>query len=175
MGYNENFGNYMATSLTTVPTTARLRIGLAHSSEEGPDERDDVDFDAYIVRLTDEDGDVISEGDDVATVASSYGTSRLVFGNYTGSLTYSGAPEFSNVRINDGGDIRASIQAGGPTPVSRTDVTPNTTWTPTTPVLVTGGVTSGFSNVWPQENLHWKLVLPVQTLLRHRLTQLVVS
>ena len=30
--------------------------------------------------------------------------------------------------------------------------TPAITWTPTTPVLVTGGVTTGFSNVWPQDN-----------------------
>ena len=62
----------MTPSLKTTPSTARLRIGLAHSSEETSDERDDVDFDAYIIRIVDEDGDVVSEGDDVATIQSSY-------------------------------------------------------------------------------------------------------
>ncbi|MCE2467260.1 MAG: hypothetical protein J4G06_04485, partial [Caldilineaceae bacterium] len=38
------------------------------------DARDDVDFEAYIIRITDEDGDVVDEGGDVATVESSYGT-----------------------------------------------------------------------------------------------------
>lgn len=152
VGYNENFGNYMASGLTTIPSTPRLRIGLAHSSEETSGERDDVDFDAYIVRLTDEDGDVIPEGDDVSTEESSYGTSRLIFGTYDQPLTGSDAPKFSNVRINDGGDFEASIQAGGPTPVTDAGATPAQTWTPTTPVLVTGGVTTGLSNVWPQDN-----------------------
>ena len=76
VGYNENFGNYKsdASGLITTPTTARLRIGLAHSSEETSGERDDVDFDAYVIRITDEDGDTVSEGDDVTTIPSSYGT-----------------------------------------------------------------------------------------------------
>ena len=78
IGYNENFGNYKTESgdsdLITSPSTARLRIGLAHASGETPSQRDDVDFDAYIIRIGDADGDVISEGVDVATVASSYGT-----------------------------------------------------------------------------------------------------
>ena len=36
IGYNENFGNYKegSFSITTSPSTARLRIGLAHSSNE---------------------------------------------------------------------------------------------------------------------------------------------
>ena len=75
IGYNENFGNYKSSDsdLITTPATARLRIGLAHSADETDGERDDVDFDAYIIRIVDGDGDVVNEGDDVATVKSSYG------------------------------------------------------------------------------------------------------
>ena len=73
VGYNENFGNYKAASgLTTTPTTPRLRIGLAHSANETDGERDDVDFEAYIIRIMDGDGDEV--GNDSATFASSYGT-----------------------------------------------------------------------------------------------------
>ena len=73
VGYNENFANYKAASgLTTTPTTPRLRIGLAHSANETDGERDDVDFDAYIIRIMDEDGDEV--GNDSSTFASSYGT-----------------------------------------------------------------------------------------------------
>jgi len=160
VGYNENFGNYMATGLTTMPKNARLRVGLAHSSEETSGERDDVDFDAYVVRLTDEDGDVISEGDDVATVESKYGTRRLVIGTIDQPLadrTGYTAPVFSNVRINDDGEIRASMQAGGPVPASDAGdppTTPAATWAATTPVLVSPDTTNtgGFSNVWPMDN-----------------------
>ncbi len=82
VGYNENFGNYKSddSSLTTSPSTARLRIGLAHSSEEEPSDRSDVDFNAYVIRIVGEDGDVVSEGDDVTTVASSYKSDRAAFG-----------------------------------------------------------------------------------------------
>ncbi|MYC63328.1 MAG: hypothetical protein F4X16_10950 [Caldilineaceae bacterium SB0661_bin_34] len=78
VGYNENFGNYKSddSDMVTTPSTARLRIGLAHSSNETDVEREDVEFDAYIIRIEDEDGDVVSEGDDVATVASSYKSDR---------------------------------------------------------------------------------------------------
>ena len=125
VGYNENFGNYKANtySFSTNPDTARLRIGLAnteldsdgnrYASDKGP--YDDVDFDAYIVRITDEDGDVVPEGDDIATRASDYGANRLIFGTFdTAPTTDTGV--FSNVRINDGGEIRASVQDGGPVP-----------------------------------------------------------
>ena len=64
---------------THSPTTQRLRIGLAHSSEEKSGERDDVDFDAYIIRITDADGDVVDEGDDVKTVPNNYGTARTFY------------------------------------------------------------------------------------------------
>ena len=78
IGYNENFANYVGNdALDTSPVTARLRIGLAHSSNETDDERDDVDFDAYVIRIMDEDGDVVSEGDDVTTVASNYGNDSV--------------------------------------------------------------------------------------------------
>ena len=74
LGYNENFGNYKSDRLTTTPRTPRLRIGLAHSINEDDDAREDVDFDAYKIRITGEDGDVVDEGDDVATIATtSYG------------------------------------------------------------------------------------------------------
>lgn len=117
VGYNENFGDYKAeTGLMTMPSTARLRIGLAHSSEEDGDARDDVDFDAYIVRITDENGDVVPEGDDVATMASDYGTNRLVFGIIAPDTALAAGEMFSNVRINDSGDIRVSLQGGGPAP-----------------------------------------------------------
>ena len=73
IGYNENFGNYKSdnSGVVTAPATARLRIGLAHSTEEDDDARKEVDFDAYEIRITDEDGDAM---DDVATIESSYGT-----------------------------------------------------------------------------------------------------
>ena len=76
IGYNENFANYTAgtASYTHSPSTQRLRIGLAHSDEENDDERGDVDFDAYIIRIADSDGDVVDEGDDVKTVPNNYGT-----------------------------------------------------------------------------------------------------
>ncbi len=109
VGYNENFGNYKSSSsdLMTSPSTPRLRIGLVHGGEDA-DARDDVDFDAYIVRITDEGGDVVPEGDDVATVASAYGDGKLVAGEHTtGDLIGS---ELNNVRINDGGDIQVAMQ-----------------------------------------------------------------
>ena len=93
----------------TMPSTPRLRIGLAHSAYETDDDRDDVEFDAYIVRITDEDGDTIPEGDDVATMASNYGTKRLVFGIIdTGTDLVAG--KFSNVRISEDGEFRAARQ-----------------------------------------------------------------
>ena len=150
VGYNENFGNYMATGLTTVPSTPRLRIGLAHGGED-TDARDDVDFDSYILRISDEDGDVVSEGDDIATVDSDYGTRRFIYGLYSASLEDANDPKFSNVRISDDGFL-ASVQGSGPALAADATVTPAITWGPTTPILVTGGVTTGLSNFWPQEN-----------------------
>ena len=121
VGYNENFGNYKADTYTfaTTPTTPRLRIGLAnteldadgnrYASDKGP--YDEVDFDAYILRIVDESGNVVPEGDDVPTRASGYDT-RLVFGTIgdtEGGENSSGISAFSNVRINDGGAIQPSV------------------------------------------------------------------
>ena len=82
VGYNENFGNYKSNDpkLATTPSTARLRIGLANTELDAEGNRyksnagpyDEVDFNAYIIRIVDEDGDVVSEGDDVATMESNY-------------------------------------------------------------------------------------------------------
>ncbi|MCY3657434.1 MAG: hypothetical protein OXG36_00240, partial [Caldilineaceae bacterium] len=78
IGYNENFGNYRSggdwpfNTFTTKPETPRLRIGLAHGGEDD-DAREDVKFDTYLLRLIDEDGDIVAEGDDVPTMASDYG------------------------------------------------------------------------------------------------------
>lgn len=114
VGYNENFGNYQMAGLTTRPGTARLRIGLAHSDQETGDDRGDVDFDAYIMRISDEDGDVIPEGDDVATIVSNYGnyaaTEEPVTRLYLATAT-SFTNKISNVRINDDGTVQASIHA----------------------------------------------------------------
>jgi hypothetical protein len=75
VGYNENFANYRRGTAvyTHKPLTSRLRIGLAHSANETDGERGDVDFDAYIIRIVDGDGDVVPEGNDMATVQTDYG------------------------------------------------------------------------------------------------------
>ncbi len=75
VGYNENFANYRKGTAvyTHKPLTPRLRIGLAHSANETDGEREDVDFDAYIIRIVDADGDVVPEADDMATVKTDYG------------------------------------------------------------------------------------------------------
>ncbi len=129
VGYNENFGNYKERTggFVTSPTTARLRIGLAnteldadgnrYASDKGP--YDKVDFDAYVLRITDEDGDVVSEGDDVATLASKYDTNKLVIGTLGTADTAAPAAnlgtKFSNVRLDDG--PQAPIHdATGPNP-----------------------------------------------------------
>ena len=74
LGYNENFANYRAGTAVYNhrPSTPRFRIGLAHGGEDD-DARDNVKFDTYLLRLVDEDGDVIPEGDDVPMTMSSYG------------------------------------------------------------------------------------------------------
>ena len=75
VGHNQNFGNYRSTDadFVTTPATPRLRIGQGHSRRETDDERKDVDFDVYRIRIVDEDGDAVPAADDVATVASSSG------------------------------------------------------------------------------------------------------
>ena len=117
VGYNEHFGNYKrhpdGTAFATRPTTPRFRLGLAHAAREDDDAREAVDFDAYIVRITDEDGDVVPEGHDMTTVTSQgpAGRDRFYFGiTSEPALVDATTPLFSNVRINDGGTIRAAIQ-----------------------------------------------------------------
>ncbi|MYD91811.1 MAG: hypothetical protein F4Y08_16010 [Caldilineaceae bacterium SB0662_bin_9] len=131
VGYNENFGNYKATGLNTYPRTPRLRIGLAHGGgdDEDDDAREAVDFEAYRLRITDGSGDVVPEGNDVATVVSwdAYRASYrdrfnlatapptvffLQVGTSTASLV-DNEQMFSNVRINDGGKIQAALHAPG--------------------------------------------------------------
>ena len=128
VGYNENFTNYRAVageSIVTIPATERLRIGLAHGGEDAA-VRDDVDFDAYRIRITDGDGDVVPEGDDVATVAAAdvdrtrgsstfkYNLTQIIVGRIV--ATEVDQTPFSNVRINDNGRIQAAIHDGGPRP-----------------------------------------------------------
>ncbi|MYD91773.1 MAG: hypothetical protein F4Y08_15810 [Caldilineaceae bacterium SB0662_bin_9] len=113
VGYNEAFGNYKAESgLLTRPQAARLRIGLAHG-EEDDRKRNNVDFDTYIIRITDEDGDVVPEGNDVAAMASNYGTKRLVTWCIIKDLS-DNTDKFTNVRVNDGGVITGSMYATSP-------------------------------------------------------------
>ena len=134
VGYNERFGNYRADGLLTRPRTARLRIGLANTetdadgrpykSDAGP--YDDADFEAYIMRITDEGSDVVPGGDDVATVASeaSYQTALTVGKTIPGSSASNFADDdrvLSNVRINDGGKIFVAMQN-----LSSLPFTPNT-------------------------------------------------
>ena len=129
VGYNENFTNYRAVageSFVTLPATERLRIGLRHGGEDD-DAREAVDFDAYRLRITDSDGDVVPEGDDVATVAAAdvgrtqsgftfpYSQLHLIVGRIISPDT---TTRFSTVRINDNGEILAPIHDGGPRPPS---------------------------------------------------------
>ena len=75
IGYGQNFTNYRkgTAEAKSSPETPRLRIGLAHADEIDSDALDNVDFDSYLIRIVDSDGDVVSEGDDVPTTATDYG------------------------------------------------------------------------------------------------------
>ena len=113
VGYNEAFGNYKAESgLLTRPQAARLRIGLAHGGEDDR-KRNNENFNTYILRITDENGDVVPEGNDVAAVASNYGTKRLVTWCIVKDLS-DNTDKFANVRVNDGGAITGSMYATPP-------------------------------------------------------------
>ena len=124
VGYNENFGNYRANGLLTSPKTARFRIGLAHSDKETDDQRMDVNFDAYIIRIEDEGGDRVFPHD-AATVASPYGARKLVAGATSNALADNTKP-FSNVRINDDGKIFIAMQnaADADVPFTKGTITP---------------------------------------------------
>ena len=93
----------------TRPHAARLKIGLAHG-EEDDRKRNNVDFDTYIIRITDEDGDVVPEGNNVAAMASNYGTKRLVTWHIIKDPS-NNTDKFANVRINNGGAITGSMYA----------------------------------------------------------------
>ena len=144
LGYNENFGNYKEDtySFNTRPDTARLNIGLAHSANESDDERDDVDFEAYVLRITDEDGDVVSEGDDVTSKPTSYGTTnRLVFGTLGDAAngTATASVKFQNVRLDDG--AQAAVFDGGTQPTGlAADGTTATAFTASTIAPATSGL-----------------------------------
>lgn len=113
VGYNEAFGNYRAASgLLTRPHTPRLRIGLAHGGEDD-EKRRTVEFDHYVIRITDEDGDVVPEGHDVATLRSDYGNKRLVTWCIMQSLA-DNTDVFSNLRVVNDGDILPSMFAASP-------------------------------------------------------------
>ena len=130
IGYNENFGNYKSSDndLVTSPATARLRIGLAHSAEEDNDDRDTVDFDAYIIRIVGEDGDVIDEGNDVATMESSYKSDRT-------ALSFN----------HDANGETAALSLTAPTALFLDDVTQDPTFNPgTSPAKGTIG-TGGYA------------------------------
>ncbi len=130
VGYNEQFANYRANGLRSVPGTPRLRIGLAnteldddgdrYASDAGP--YDDVDFEAYIIRIVDEDGDVVSAGDDVFTFTSAYSTNKLVVGTAgiaeDAALTTTFTAEVYSVRINDDGDISEPLTNLNPSGVT---------------------------------------------------------
>ena len=70
IGYGEASFNYKPAPghpFNTHPATPRLRIGLEHGGEDNQ-AREDVDFEAYRIRIV--DGNVIPEADDVATLSS---------------------------------------------------------------------------------------------------------
>ncbi len=126
LGYSEPFWNFRnapgGVDMPTRPLTERLRIGLLHSTNETADERDDVNFDSYVLRITDSDGDVVPEGDDVATQDTEnllvplpvqlfdpdqphYGQQVLFVGAISTSTAIDRTQRFSNMRINDGGEV----------------------------------------------------------------------
>ena len=112
VGYNEVFANYYLTGANSVPQTDRLRIGVRHGTPE-PASLDDVDFNAYMIRLEDENGDVIQEGNDVIAVASGShyddGDSTTIGEGISYYVTQPSASlVWSNVRLNDGGRITAA-------------------------------------------------------------------
>ena len=111
VGYNANFGNYRADGLATNPRTPRLRIGLAHSDNETAAARDDAGFDGYVLRIVDADGDVVPEGDDVATVTSAYGAGVVLLIAAGNHQAEPGGDPLNNIRINNDGVISESVYA----------------------------------------------------------------
>ena len=140
IGYGETFLNYKQApggpAIRTLPATPRLRVGLVHGGEDN-DARDAVDFASYVLRITDSDGDVVPEADDVATrdaadipllgnvarfdpANASHYTHGVIYvgtvGLSTAATLASIDGKFSNVRVNEGGAIRENLWNGGPKP-----------------------------------------------------------
>ena len=139
IGYGETFVNYKQApggpAIGTLPATPRLRVGLVHGGEDD-DARDAVDFASYVLRITDSDGDVVPEADDMATrdaaeVPLQGNVARFdpAATHYTHGVIYVGTVglsseatlasidgKFSNVRVNEGGAIRENLWNGGPKP-----------------------------------------------------------
>ena len=140
IGHNEHFGNDRSTDadFVTVPAPPRLHIGRAHSANETDGERDDVAFEACVIRIEDEGGDRVFPHD-VTTVASSYGTAdydhdsqastpalkvphKLFLYDLSSALTFRPAPAkgtpgtggyaLVNVRLHDGGNITVPMHVG---------------------------------------------------------------
>ena len=88
----------------------------------------DVDFDTYIMRITDEGGDVVPGADNVTTLpsASSYAGVFSVGRDVSVSSLTDDDRVFSNVRINDGGKISVAIHNLSSLPfTARNPVTPS--------------------------------------------------
>ena len=101
--------------------------GRPYKSDAGP--YDDADFEAYIMRITGEGGDVVPGGDDVATGASeaSYQIALTVGKTIPGSSASDLANDdrvLSNVRINDGGKISVAMQNLSSLPFTPNAITP---------------------------------------------------
>ena len=140
IGYGEAFLNFKQAPggppIGTMPATPRLRVGLVHGGEDD-DARDAVDFASYVLRITDSDGDVVPEADDMAlrdAAAVPLQGNVALFDpanatHYTHTVIFVGAVgvssqatlasidgKFSNVRVNEGGAIRENLWNGGPKP-----------------------------------------------------------
>ena len=116
IGHNENFGNHRANGLLTSPHTPRFRMGLAHSANETQGRRDDVNFEACIIRIVDEGGDRVFPHD-VATVAA----------GETGNVLTNNTKPFRNVRLNDSGRISIAMEnaADADVPFTKETINPN--------------------------------------------------
>ena len=78
VGYGEAFRNYRAgpgMDFATRPPADTLRIGLRHAESADAAAREAVDFRAYVLRITDADGDAVAEH--ARMRASDYGTLRV--------------------------------------------------------------------------------------------------
>lgn len=161
IGYHKNFANYKygTASFTVEPATPRLRVGLAHSANK--DERDAVDFASYRIRIEDGKGDVVSGGNDAATVESNYGWNKLFIHDKSstetrfsdkGTITSGGTDTglaMNSVRLVDGkGNASVAVHD---IPSSVFQRLPQRLLTPDGASLVKigiqGGPSTGFANI----------------------------